>query len=199
MGNPQTTKDRPGALAFIVAQQEEPATATAYVGALDENLVTDLEGLEQPWMDTLRVVENVDGTITGAALVEWDLEVSIAWIYGPWTTPETWDRDAAALLASVVDQTPVGRQQMYGDVENTRMAELAERLGWSPNDADIIFEANRVGQARVDREGVRPRWRTSPRSPCSTRLPSPEPMPLRGSFSSWTVTSPRWFLQMMTG
>lgn len=155
MANPQTTTNRAGALAFIVTQQEHPTTATAYVGTQDENLIPDLEALEQPWMDTLRVIESDDGVITGAALVEWDPEVSIAWIYGPWTTSETWDRDAAALLASVVDQTPVTRHQMYGDIENARMAELAERLGWSANDTDIVFETDRENQARADLQ-VRP-------------------------------------------
>lgn len=154
MGAPRRASDRTQALAFIAAQQESATTASAYVGTSDEDLEADLDALDQPWMDTLRVTED-HGEITGAALVEWDTDVDIAWIHGPWTTPETWDRDAAALLASAVDQTPVARHQMYGDVDNVRMADLAERLGWTVNDADIAFTAERAEQARCD-PAVRP-------------------------------------------
>lgn len=150
MGTPHTTRNRASALSFIVGQQESPATATAFVGAENENLVADLDALEQPWMETLRVIEDENGTITGAALIEWDPEVSIAWIYGPWTTSETWDRDAASLLDSVVKQAPVARYQMYGDLENVRMAELADRLNWFSNDADIAYESIREDQAQQD-------------------------------------------------
>lgn len=155
MSHPVETQNRTEALAFIAAQQEHPTTATAYVGTLNEDLVADLDALDQPWMHTLRVVEDLAGSITGAALVEWDPEVGIAWIYGPWTTPRTWDRDAAALLAAVVEQSPVGRHQMYGDVENTRMEQLAQRLGWSAQDTDIVFTAPRETQASPDQQ-VRP-------------------------------------------
>lgn len=155
MGIPHTTTSRARALSFIVDQQESPATATAFVGTEDENLEADIDALEQPWMDTLRVIEDEDGIITGAALVEWDPEVSIAWIYGPWTTIETWDRDAASLLDSVVKQVSVERYQMYGDLENVRLAELADRLNWISNDADIAYESIREDQAQQDRD-VRP-------------------------------------------
>lgn len=150
MTTPHSTTDRDSALAFIAAQQEDKSTATAYVETLDENLESDLDDLDQPWMQTLRVIEGAGGAITGAALVEWDADVSTAWVYGPWTTPDTWATDAPVLLDAVVEQADVNRFQLYGDVMNTRMAELSEGLGWEAGPVNVVFQAERAAQGQPD-------------------------------------------------
>ncbi|MGL4832063.1 MAG: GNAT family N-acetyltransferase [Propionibacteriaceae bacterium] len=125
--------DRGQVLAFIAAQQESLITASAFLGRIDQDLEADLEGLDQPWLETLRVCCNDSGQITGAACVEWDEEVDSSWIYGPWCTEETWQNDAPGLITVMLEQASVSRHSFYGAVQNVRFAALAEKLGWHPS------------------------------------------------------------------
>ncbi|MCT1556863.1 GNAT family N-acetyltransferase [Helcobacillus massiliensis] len=152
---PAACSDRAAALRFIASMQADPATATAYVGTLEEGLETELEDLDQDWMDTLRVCLDSDGSITGAVLLEWDDEVGMSWIHGPWCTPDTWDRDAVDLLRAAVEQAPVGRHEIYADLSNTRLADLAADQGWRGGTAHCVMRISREAAARAD-ESVRP-------------------------------------------
>lgn len=126
----------------------DPRTSCAFLGTTD--IEPDLDGLDQPWMETLRVVENSDGELIGAIAVEWDPEVSTAWIYGPWLSEEISDADAASLIEAIIEQTEVNKYQMYTDVKNTRVAELASKLDWSLGSPTVVFTANRHSQAEKD-------------------------------------------------
>lgn len=153
---PTTFADRDAALAFIAAQQDDPATACAFVDTLAEGLEGDLDGFEQPWMQTLRVVTDPSGALTGAVVLEWDADddVSMSWVHGPWTTPDTWQRDARALLESAVAQAPVRRHQIYGPTANVRLAALGESLGWRGSRINRVLTIERCVLARPD-VGVR--------------------------------------------
>lgn len=117
------------ALAFIVAQQQTPATACAYLGTDAAEIAADLAELDQPWAETLRVAVAEDGRITGAATIEWDADLGRSWVYGPWA-----DDDAAALelLRAVIGLTPesVTAHEMFASTANERQARLAENAGW---------------------------------------------------------------------
>ena len=65
-------------------------------------------------------------------------EVGTAWIHGPWATPETWDRDAPALVAAFADDLPGERVRLTCDSTQTAAVALHERLGF-----------HRVGQTRA--------------------------------------------------
>lgn len=155
MTAPEMTDDIEAAISFIADQQTRPETACAYTGTLDDDLREDLEGLDQPLEQTLRIVRDESGTITGAAAIEWDDELHQAWVYGPWTTEETWNRDAAALLEAVTTQADEDQHEMYAEVANTRMATLADQLGWKPTRANHVYEVAREKIACADDE-VRP-------------------------------------------
>ena len=140
--------DRGQALAFIAAQQESLITASAFLGKVDQDLEADLEGLDQPWLETLRVCCNESGQITGAACVEWDEDVDSSWIYGPWCTDETWQNDAPKLIAAMVEQAPVAHHSFYGAVQNIRFAALAEKLGWRPSSINYEMAIARQALAK---------------------------------------------------
>ncbi|MDO5662590.1 MAG: GNAT family N-acetyltransferase, partial [Brachybacterium sp.] len=124
------------ALDLIVTLQQSPESACAYIGTDAAEIRTDLEELDQPWTDTARLRTAADGSVTGIALIEWDQETGRSWVHGPWTTPETWERDAATLLAEVIDQAPVHKHEIYADIAHTRMAALAEDAGWRRSEAN---------------------------------------------------------------
>ena len=138
-----TTTDRAAALEFLASQQSNPATSCAYLGTLADSLESDLQDLDQPWLETLRVSIDADGAITGASLVEWDEEVGMAWVHGPWATAPTWDRDAGELLEAAIAQANVDRFEVYGEVANTRLAELATARGWQPSKTNYVYRIER--------------------------------------------------------
>lgn len=139
MSTPHPGADRNAVLRFIADQQLAPSSACAYVGTLDDDLEQDLDELDQPWMQTLRVCTAPDGDVTGAAVIEWDAETDRSWVHGPWTTADTWDIDALPLLQAVIAQAPVQRHEMYAAVENQRLAHLARSAGWRVGEANFEY------------------------------------------------------------
>jgi ribosomal protein S18 acetylase RimI-like enzyme len=141
---PQTLspQDAEAALDLIVRLQQDPATATAYLGKERGDIASDLSELDQPWTETGRIVMSPDGRLLGVAVIEWDKEADRSWVHGPWLEADVSDADADALLAAVTSQAPVGTHEMYAGIENTSMARLAERAGWRTGEAN--FEYGRV-------------------------------------------------------
>ncbi|MEW1981809.1 GNAT family N-acetyltransferase [Citricoccus sp. NPDC079358] len=166
--------ERSTALAFIVACQQDPATGTAFLGEDAAGIEAELDGLDQPWLRNLRVVEQA-GTIIAACTVDWDPEPSMAWVHGPWGAPEQVARHGAALVADVCDAVPAGidRFEMCGQVENESMAGLAAGLGWT---------ATEVNYAMVVPAATAARW-SAPAAPAGQPAgpagPAGQPAPAR--------------------
>ena len=158
MTEPTATTDRAGLLAFISAQQASPSTATTYLGDEPAGVEAELEGLDQPWLETARVL-TTDAGLRGAALAEWDAEVGRAWVYGPWAAPGQFDAVGEPLLRAVAAQCPpeISEFEVSGDVANTSLAALAERLGWRPSKVNHAYEVAAVAVAHWPTvEGIRP-------------------------------------------
>lgn len=132
------------ALALIVARQGDPGTACSYLGTEPEGIRAELEDLDQPWTQALRVVTDA-GTVTGAVVVEHDEEeTGRSWIQGPWTTDgRTWERHAADLVRAAVRLTPAGvrHHELCASPRHRAMAALAEQLGWRATDVSIAYVA----------------------------------------------------------
>ncbi|MDO5534868.1 MAG: GNAT family N-acetyltransferase [Propionibacteriaceae bacterium] len=141
MSEPAAATDRAELLAFIVAQQASPATATAYLGEDAAGVEAELEGLDQAWLDTARVTRT-DSALTGAALVEWDAEVGRAWVHGPWASAEHFEAVAEPLLRAVAAQCPasIAEFEFSSDLANTHLAALGERLGWRATAINHAYE-----------------------------------------------------------
>lgn len=145
---PATAAERAAALAFIIGAQARPATATAYLGDTAEGVEAELEGLEQPWLDTLRLARDA-GRVVGAVAIEWDVDTTRAWVHGPWVVPERYDELAEALVRAAAAQCPaeIVLFELCGHVENTAMAALAQRLGWTPTRANHALTIPAVATA----------------------------------------------------
>lgn len=144
---------RPGEIdevvAFIAAQQADPARRIAYVGTEVAALRAELGGLDPAWLTTARVLDRQTRLI-GAVVTEWDEDLGRAWIVGPWVIDDghEWMQAAAALLDAALATLPAGvtRHELAGEIDNRRLADLADRLGWTatePNhlllaDADVV-------------------------------------------------------------
>ncbi|HRO29507.1 MULTISPECIES: GNAT family N-acetyltransferase [Micrococcaceae] len=140
MTTPQPFSDRTTALDFIVSCQQDPATGTAFLGEDRAGVEAELEGLGQPWLQTVRaVVER--GRLLAAVAVEWDEEPSMAWVHGPWGTPDAVRTHGPGLVMAAVDQVPpaIRRFELCGHVANTAMAVVADRLGLAPTETSLAL------------------------------------------------------------
>lgn len=146
--------DPQAVLDFIVRQQQSPETACAYLGTEPSEIRGDLEELDQHWLETVRVSVAADGGIVGAAVIEWDQELDRSWVHGPWMEQDAWLTAGPSLLAAVTAQAPVAGHEMYADVSNHGMAQLARRCGWQAGEAN--FEYLRATPAPSGAPGTRP-------------------------------------------
>lgn len=129
---PATLDEVDLAVDLILRQQQRGDRAICYLGSDRDGVVADLNALEPPWRDTLRVVVN-GGQVVGAVAIEWDEGVNRAWVIGPWVAAEgaAWDDIADRLLRAVVEQLPEGIRdvELGGYVAHARLARLASRFG----------------------------------------------------------------------
>jgi ribosomal protein S18 acetylase RimI-like enzyme len=144
---PPPFTDRAAALDFIVSCQQDPATGTAFLGEDRAGVEAELEGLGQPWLQTLRAVTG-DGRLRAAIAVEWDEEPSMAWLHGPWGTADAVRDHGPDLVLAAVAQVPrsIRRFELCGHVANTTMAQLAEALGFTATETNLALVVD-AGQA----------------------------------------------------
>ncbi|MGO1835330.1 MAG: GNAT family N-acetyltransferase [Actinomycetaceae bacterium] len=133
--------DPAAVLDLIVRHQQTPRTACAYLGTERSDAQDDLEGLDQHWLQTVRV-SVADGRVVGAAVVEWDEDMDRSWIYGPWVEETRWREDAPALLRAVTAQAPVSGHELFASVDHLGMAWLAGTSGWRPG--AVAYECART-------------------------------------------------------
>jgi ribosomal protein S18 acetylase RimI-like enzyme len=140
MTTPGPFTDRAAALDFIVSCQQDPATGTAFLGEDRDGVEAELEGLQQPWLQTLRAVTE-DGRLLAAVAVEWDEEPSMAWLHGPWGAEQAVRDHGLDLVLAAVAQVPrsIRRFELCGHVANTGMERLAGRLGFTATETNLAL------------------------------------------------------------
>jgi ribosomal protein S18 acetylase RimI-like enzyme len=137
-------------VALIAGQQQQREREVIYVGEQPDGIRAELEALDPPWTDTVRVVRDGDA-LRAVALAEWDHTIGRAWIFGPWVDgdDEAWERWASELVAAQLAQLPptVTSHELAGTVENQRLARLAAELGWPATEVNFayVFEAEPSG------------------------------------------------------
>jgi ribosomal protein S18 acetylase RimI-like enzyme len=132
-----------GVVAMIAAEQRRPERNIVYLGEQVDGIRAELDALSPDWRTTVRVVHGPSGALVGASLVEWDEELGRAWVQGPWVVGADgdWARWARPLFDAAVAQIPPGivSLEMSGTVANTRLAALADDLGWTPTVTNFAY------------------------------------------------------------
>lgn len=126
-------------VALIAAEQARPERLITYVGTEPTGIRAELDGLEPPWAETLRVVGDDSGdddvALVGVTVVEWDEELGRAWILGPWVAgdDDAWTAHADGLLDAALEQPPssITEHEVSGAVANVRLGALAAARGWT--------------------------------------------------------------------
>ena len=147
-----TAPDLDAVVAVIAGEQARPERRCTYVGTRPEGIRAELDALDPPWADTLRVVADPGGDLRGAVIVEWNEASGRSWVLGPWVAGDAaaWDQLAPGLLAAALTQLPitVTRHEVCSDVSNELLADLAAEVGWAPS---VVNHAYVVDEATVGR------------------------------------------------
>lgn len=158
-----TPDDVDAVIGLIIDQQARPDRNTPTLGVTSASVLAELEDLEPPWIQTLRIASSDDGRLVGAVLIDWSAEARRAWIHGPWADADDqqWPEIGAVLLEAATSQLPaeIATTVMTAIVEHHCMANLAGRLGWSAGEVNHVLV--------VDAKTVET-W-TSPTDPDSLR------------------------------
>jgi ribosomal protein S18 acetylase RimI-like enzyme len=129
-------------VALIAGEQQQREHHVVYVGDQPDGIRAELDALDPPWTETLRIVDR-DGEPTGATLVEWDEAIGRAWIFGPWVAGDeaVWERWAGPLVQAALDQLPatITSHELSGTVENERIRRLADSLGWPATEVNFAY------------------------------------------------------------
>src|ERR687897_2420071 len=85
---------------LIAGQQAQRERHIVYVGEEAKGIRAELDALEPPWTDTVRVVVGAGDAPIAVTLAEWDEQLGRAWIFGPWIDgdDELWGRWARPLV-----------------------------------------------------------------------------------------------------
>lgn len=129
-------------IALIAAQQQQRDRHVIYVGEQPDGIRAELDDLDPPWSETVRIVEH-DGALLAVTLVEWDEVLGRAWVFGPWIDgdDDTWDRWARPLVDVQLARLPatITSHELSGTVENERLRRLADDLGWPPTEVNFAY------------------------------------------------------------
>src|SRR5918999_1446191 len=104
---PTSHDELDGVVRFVADQQARVDGRIAYVGTEAAGIRAELDGIEPPWVTTVRVRRRPDGALAGVVVVEWDEEMGRAWIMGPWVdadTDDAWAVAAGELLDAALAQ-----------------------------------------------------------------------------------------------
>ncbi|MET0324422.1 MAG: GNAT family N-acetyltransferase [Ilumatobacteraceae bacterium] len=130
-------------VAMIAGEQRRPERTIIYLGDQVDGIRAELDALSPDWRTTVRVAHGPSGELVGASVVEWDEELGRAWVQGPWVVGADgdWARWARPLFDAAVAQIPpaIVRLEMSGTTANTRLAELAADLGWTPSVTNFAY------------------------------------------------------------
>lgn len=147
-----TAPDLDAVVAFIAAEQARPERRCTYVGTEPAGIRAELDALEPPWTETLRVVAGDGGEVRGAVVVEWEADAGRSWVLGPWVAGDAaaWDELAPGLLDAALSQLPltVTRHEVCSDVSNELLAELAAEVGWRPSEVNHAYVVDEAAVAR---------------------------------------------------
>ncbi|MCA9759729.1 MAG: hypothetical protein KDA27_28285, partial [Candidatus Eisenbacteria bacterium] len=148
---PGDTSARARVLAFLASAQNDPARNVAYLGEDREGIEAELDALVPPWHETVRILEDERGGLRGVVLVDWDTEIGLSWVYGPWTQPAAWDECAAILLDAAVEQIPDGisRYELSGTCANEALAALAASRGAESTEVNHALVLDGDALARI--------------------------------------------------
>lgn len=135
--------DMAAALAFITAEQRDPARATHDLGTDPDRVARALASTGQ-WPDNLRVVRE-HGRVVGAVLTETRPREHRVVVHGPWATDEAWPRVARPLLDAALAGLAEGTDvELSADLANERLASLAIEAGFSPGEPTHEYTVTRA-------------------------------------------------------
>lgn len=144
-----TEDDLPAVAGLVAGLQADPAHLIASLGVTAADIAASIREWAADWTGHCRIVrDDGNGTLTGFAGVEVDLELGRAWVHGPLVAADgpAWDEAAdallGALLAGPVPDT-VHDVELNSHLDNVRLARLAARHGFTAGVVNRALELRR--------------------------------------------------------
>lgn len=94
----------------------------------------------------LRIVCHDDAEVSGAVLIDWDIESGQSWVHGPWIAvdDDRWHEIGSGLVDAAMSQLPPGitKSVMTASVGHHCMAAIAHQLGWSAGEVNHVLRVD---------------------------------------------------------
>jgi ribosomal protein S18 acetylase RimI-like enzyme len=119
---------------FIAARNADDTQHIGYVDTVFDDIDATLADLYEGAVFAL--ARDEDGALTGVLGAEWDTAIGRTWLYGPWGD------HADALYAAVVPHVPAqaSEHELYCAEANMSVVQFAERHGFGPGSASVVYE-----------------------------------------------------------
>lgn len=147
---------------FAAACNRDPAQHIGYLGEQVDDVTAELRELDgDPVFAVAREGSGDGATMYGLLCAEWDLDLGRTWLHGPWApTDELMDRLYQAVLPRIPPQAVP--HELFGDAENTTLADFAARHGFARHGEQAILRFHRAKLAELEAVSLPklgPRWR----------------------------------------
>lgn len=131
-------------LDFLTRLNDDPAHHIGFFGYGRDDIAQTLRDHALPLSSTFFLAER-DGRLVGVFGVDYDAEVSQAWLFGPMVDDPAWDAIADALYERARALIPPGieRWNLFADAANARLVTFAARHGYEAGDANTIMSLSR--------------------------------------------------------
>jgi ribosomal protein S18 acetylase RimI-like enzyme len=131
---------------FIARMNDDPMHHIGYFGVGAADVEQELQSLDVPLPDGFKLAVE-GGDLIGVMGVDFDPEISRAWLYGPVIDHVDWHSLADQLYAAVRPAIPptIGQHELFCDAHNLNCRAFAERHGFAPISEHMIFFLHRSG------------------------------------------------------
>ncbi len=142
---PAVDDDLDTVMGLVLTQQGRDERNIPTLGVTRVGVIAELDALQPPWNETLRIVSH-DDEVIGAVLVDWDIESGQSWVHGPWIAVDDDRRPeiGSGLVDAAMSQLPPGitKSVLTAAVGHRCMAALAHQLGWSASEVNHVLRVD---------------------------------------------------------
>lgn len=123
---------------LAAALQAVPENHIGYLGLDVASIRTDVLGVES-WVERTAVVEDRSGRLAGWLTGELDEDMGRVWWWGPFLSGGSTDPVADEMYACAAAAVGAAEEEMAPDDRNSRVKVLAERNGFSAEEASAVL------------------------------------------------------------
>jgi ribosomal protein S18 acetylase RimI-like enzyme len=126
---PPESQDLEQVLGLIAICQADPASRCLHVDQSPAGILADMQDLDQPWEDAFRLVW-AGSELVGVLGSDLDLEAGRAWLHGPFSRSDDWQKIFGLLFEDLWTRLPVGISRVSNYLEQSFVRGLNFHSDW---------------------------------------------------------------------